>query len=113
MLNDNLITVGGAGGFIGGALVADLLRKGHTRIRAVDIKPFSEWYQKFDEVENLQLDLADLVVPGTRPLLALLLLLPRRRRLLLLLLPLLLPLPSSSRSRAWSAPSAPTASRTR
>lgn len=60
MLQDNLITVGGAGGFIGGALVADLLRKGHTRIRAIDIKPFSEWYQKFDEVENLQLDLADL-----------------------------------------------------
>ena len=60
MTKDNLITVGGAGGFIGGALVADLLRKGHTRIRAIDIKPFSEWYQKFEEVENLQLDLADL-----------------------------------------------------
>ena len=60
MLTDNPITVGGAGGFIGGALVADLLKKGHTCIRAIDIKPFSEWYQKFDEVENLQLDLSDL-----------------------------------------------------
>jgi len=60
MFNDNLITVGGAGGFIGGALVADLLRQGYTRIRAIDIKPFCEWYQKFDEVENLQLDLSDL-----------------------------------------------------
>jgi GDP-D-mannose 3', 5'-epimerase len=60
MLKDNLITVGGAGGFIGGALVADLLRQGHTRIRAIDIKPFSEWYQKFDEVENLQMDLSEL-----------------------------------------------------
>ncbi|MDB6005216.1 MAG: wcaG, partial [Prosthecobacter sp.] len=60
MTQENLITVAGAGGFIGGALVADLIRKGHTRIRAIDIKPFTEWYQKFDEVENLQLDLAEL-----------------------------------------------------
>lgn len=51
------ILVAGAGGFIGGHLVADLLRQGHTDIRAVDKKPFSEWYQRFDEVENLQLDL--------------------------------------------------------
>jgi hypothetical protein len=50
MSQSNLITVGGAGGFIGGALVADLLAKGHTRIRAIDLKPFEEWYQKFDEV---------------------------------------------------------------
>jgi nucleoside-diphosphate-sugar epimerase len=51
------ILVAGAGGFIGGHLVAELLRKGHTDIRAVDIKPFGEWYQKFPQVENLQLDL--------------------------------------------------------
>ncbi len=51
------ILVGGAGGFIGGHLVAELLRKGHTDIRAVDIKPFGEWYQKFPQAENLQLDL--------------------------------------------------------
>jgi GDP-D-mannose 3',5'-epimerase len=38
-VNDNLIVVCGAGGFIGGHLVADLLRQGFTRIRAVDIKP--------------------------------------------------------------------------
>jgi len=49
--------VTGAGGFIGGALVADLRRKGHRKIRAVDIKPFREWYQVFDDVENLSLDL--------------------------------------------------------
>jgi nucleoside-diphosphate-sugar epimerase len=54
---DQLIVVTGAGGFIGGALVADLRRKGHRRIRAVDIKPFDEWYQCFDDVENLTLDL--------------------------------------------------------
>jgi GDP-D-mannose 3',5'-epimerase len=51
------ILVAGAGGFIGGHLVAELLRKGHTDIRAVDIKPFGEWYQHFPRVENLQLDL--------------------------------------------------------
>ena len=53
----NKILVAGAGGFIGGHLVAELLRKGHTDIRAVDIKPFSEWYQTFPAVENVQLDL--------------------------------------------------------
>jgi len=53
------IVVCGAGGFIGGHLVSDLLRQGVADIRAVDIKPFSEWFQKFDQVENLQLDLQD------------------------------------------------------
>lgn len=47
----------GAGGFIGGHLVADLIRQGYSNLRAVDIKPFDEWYQRFDAVENLQLDL--------------------------------------------------------
>ena len=56
-MTQNKIVVCGAGGFIGGHLVADLLRQGHTDIRAVDIKPFDEWYQKFDNIENLQLDL--------------------------------------------------------
>jgi nucleoside-diphosphate-sugar epimerase len=37
--------------------VADLRRQGHTRIRAIDVKPFGEWFQKFDDVENLVLDL--------------------------------------------------------
>jgi nucleoside-diphosphate-sugar epimerase len=53
----NKILVAGAGGFIGGHLVAELLRQGHTDIRAVDIKPFGEWHQKFPQVENVQLDL--------------------------------------------------------
>jgi nucleoside-diphosphate-sugar epimerase len=53
-----LIVVCGAGGFIGGHLVADLIRTGHTAIRAVDRKPFAEWYQHLPEAENLQLDLA-------------------------------------------------------
>ncbi len=49
--------VTGAGGFIGGALVADLRRRGCPSIRAADIKPFHQWYQRFDDVENLCLDL--------------------------------------------------------
>jgi len=57
---DELILVSGAGGFIGGHLVADLLRQGHTRIRAVDIKPFEEWHQRFPEADNRQLDLSRL-----------------------------------------------------
>jgi nucleoside-diphosphate-sugar epimerase len=51
------IVVAGAGGFIGGHLVARLRRQGY-RVRAVDRKPVSEWYQPFDDVENLQLDLS-------------------------------------------------------
>lgn len=58
MNKDLLITVAGAGGFIGGALVADLRAKGHSQIRAIDIKPFHQWYQKFDDVENHVLDLS-------------------------------------------------------
>jgi nucleoside-diphosphate-sugar epimerase len=56
-MKNELIVVTGAGGFIGGALVAAFRRQGYTRIRAVDIKPASEWYQIFDDVENLFLDL--------------------------------------------------------
>jgi GDP-D-mannose 3', 5'-epimerase len=55
----NLIVVGGAGGFIGGHLVADLLRSGHTKVRAVDLKPLEHWYQRFPAAENLQLDLGE------------------------------------------------------
>jgi GDP-D-mannose 3',5'-epimerase len=50
------IVVCGAGGFIGGHLVARLLQQGH-RVRAIDIKPQKEWYQRFEEAENLRLDL--------------------------------------------------------
>ena len=55
--NFERIVVCGAGGFIGGHLVSDLLRQGYTKIRAVDQKPIDEWYQHFAQVENLQLDL--------------------------------------------------------
>jgi|ERR1035438_2181297 GDP-D-mannose 3',5'-epimerase len=53
----NRIVVTGAGGFIGGNLVAALRKQGHTEVRAVDIKPFEDWYQRFEDVENLSLDL--------------------------------------------------------
>ena len=56
-MKDNLTVVTGAGGFIGGHLVADLRRQGYRRIRAVDIKPLNDWYQRFQDVENLSLDL--------------------------------------------------------
>src|SRR5678815_5275691 len=56
---NDLIVVAGGGGFIGGHLVADLRRQGFTRIRVADIKPTSEWYQLFDDCENLVLDLKD------------------------------------------------------
>ena len=53
----NKILVCGAGGFIGGHLIADLRRQGHTNLRAVDRKPLAEWYQRFDDVESLHLNL--------------------------------------------------------
>ena len=51
------VVVCGAGGFIGGHLIADLRRRGVADLRAVDSKPLREWYQRFDDVENLSLDL--------------------------------------------------------
>jgi nucleoside-diphosphate-sugar epimerase len=60
MERSDLILVTGAGGFIGGHLVAELRRRGHRRIRAVDIKPFDEWYQTFDDVDNRSLDLREI-----------------------------------------------------
>jgi GDP-D-mannose 3', 5'-epimerase len=58
MLNKNdLIVVGGAGGFIGGALVRYFHDQGFTRIRAIDKKPLPEWYQRTPGVECLCMDL--------------------------------------------------------
>jgi nucleoside-diphosphate-sugar epimerase len=52
------VLVTGAGGFIGGHLVAHLRRQGVSQIRAVDRKPLSQWYQLFPDVENMTLDLS-------------------------------------------------------
>ena len=57
---NELVLVAGAGGFIGGHLVADLRERGFGSIRAVDVKPPSEWFQRFPEVDNRQLDLQSL-----------------------------------------------------
>ncbi|HEY2459827.1 MAG TPA: NAD-dependent epimerase/dehydratase family protein, partial [Candidatus Acidoferrum sp.] len=57
MQDHNTVVVAGAGGFIGGHLVATLRSQGYKRIRAVDVKPLDEWYQRFNDVENLRLDL--------------------------------------------------------
>jgi GDP-D-mannose 3',5'-epimerase len=54
---DGVVVVTGAGGFIGGNLIAALRSRGVLRIRGVDTKPFDEWYQRFADVENLSLDL--------------------------------------------------------
>jgi nucleoside-diphosphate-sugar epimerase len=56
---EETILVTGAGGFIGGHLVANLLQQGHERVRAVDMKPFGEWYQLSPKATNMQRDLRD------------------------------------------------------
>jgi nucleoside-diphosphate-sugar epimerase len=59
MNKNDLILVGGAGGFIGGSLVRYFHDKGFTRIRAVDKKPLPLWYQHTPGVENWCMDLSD------------------------------------------------------
>jgi len=57
MLNNKNVVVCGGGGFIGGHLVNFLRSQQCKSIRSIDIKLFDQWYQKFDDVENLELDL--------------------------------------------------------
>src|SRR5829696_3362979 len=55
MKNKQVVVCGG-GGFIGGHLVADLLKKG-ARVRCVDVKPLDQWYQVHGDAENVVADL--------------------------------------------------------
>lgn len=57
MDKSDIIVVCGAGGFIGGHLVARLRQQGYNTIRAIDCKPFGEWHQIFDDVDNQIKDL--------------------------------------------------------
>jgi nucleoside-diphosphate-sugar epimerase len=54
------LLVAGAGGFIGGWLVRYLHEIGFTTIRAVDVKPLSEWYQLSPAADNRVADLRSL-----------------------------------------------------
>ncbi|MCH2115760.1 MAG: NAD-dependent epimerase/dehydratase family protein [Pirellulales bacterium] len=56
---DDLLVIGGGGGFIGGALAKYFQDKQFTRIRVIDKKPLDEWYQRVPGVENICLDLSD------------------------------------------------------
>ena len=53
------ILVAGAGGFIGGWLVSQLLKDSKNEVTSVDIKPRSEWYQSFSEASEIVSDLRD------------------------------------------------------
>ncbi len=52
------VLVTGAGGFIGGHLVDQLLADGH-QVRAVDVKGLDEWHQVHESAENVIADCSD------------------------------------------------------
>ena len=54
----NKYLIVGAGGFIGGHLVKRLINEGN-QVRAVDVKPYDLWFQKFDKAENFSLNMQE------------------------------------------------------
>jgi len=59
-LKNHRVLVCGAGGFIGGHLIKDLLASGVDVVRGIDSKPLEEWHQVARGVENVVADLSDL-----------------------------------------------------
>lgn len=57
-ISGSKMLVCGAGGFIGGHMVKKLYELGAASVRAVDVKPFDDWYQKNPAADNRQLDLS-------------------------------------------------------
>src|SRR3954454_22880908 len=55
--SDAPVLVTGAGGFIGGHLVGQLVSQGRS-VCAVDVKPLDAWYQRFAATDNRTLDLS-------------------------------------------------------
>jgi GDP-D-mannose 3',5'-epimerase len=55
--NQRLTLVTGAGGFIGGHLVRELVDRG-TPVRAIDCKPLDDWFQVHQQADNRVLDLS-------------------------------------------------------
>jgi nucleoside-diphosphate-sugar epimerase len=56
---DRIVLVTGAGGFIGGHIVATLRQHGFPTVRGVDIKPLADWHRVEPGAENLRMDLRD------------------------------------------------------
>jgi GDP-D-mannose 3',5'-epimerase len=54
------VLVTGAGGFIGGHLVAALRERGVDSVRGVDRVPLDQWHQRFDDVDSRCADLQEL-----------------------------------------------------
>ncbi|MDA8671369.1 NAD-dependent epimerase/dehydratase family protein [Candidatus Pelagibacter bacterium] len=53
------VLICGAGGFIGGHLVADFINEGKYNLVCADIKPEEYWFQHFDQLKNYSLDLKE------------------------------------------------------
>jgi GDP-D-mannose 3',5'-epimerase len=57
-VENELVVVTGAGGFIGGHLTDELVRRG-ARVRAADSKPIPMWCQQIPRTQRFQVDLRD------------------------------------------------------